>query len=59
MHARPHRRKDQLPLRLLRDLRSRNVFARVRPYLAGWEHNRSQWAAGALEEMGTYPRHVL
>ena len=23
MHARPHRRKDQLPLRLLRDLRSR------------------------------------
>ena len=23
MHAHPHRRKDQLPLRLLRDLRSR------------------------------------
>ena len=23
MHARPHRRKDQLPLRSLRDLRSR------------------------------------
>ena len=22
MHARPHRRKDQLPLRLIRDLRS-------------------------------------
>ena len=31
MHARPHRRESQLPLRSLRDLRSRWVFAPVRP----------------------------
>ena len=40
MHARPHRRKDQLPLRSLRDLRSRYVFAPVRPRLARWEYKR-------------------
>ena len=59
MHARPHRRKDQLPLRSLRDLCSRSVCAPVRPRLASWEHKRPQGAGGALEEMGTYPRHVL
>ena len=40
MQAHPHRRKDQLPLRSLRDLRSRYVFAPVRPRLARWEHKR-------------------
>ena len=45
MHARPHRRKDQLPLRSLRDLRSRWVFAPFRPRLARWEHKRPQGAA--------------
>ena len=33
-------------LRLLRDLRSRYVFAPVRPRLARWEHKRHQGAAG-------------
>ena len=46
MHARPHRRKDQLPLRSLRDLRSRYVFAPARPRLARWEYKRPQGAAG-------------
>ena len=46
MHARPHRRKDQLPLRLLRDLRFSYVFAPARPRLARWEHKRSQGAGG-------------
>ena len=46
MHARPHRRKDQLPLRSLRDLRSRYVFAPVRPRLARWEYKQPQGAAG-------------
>ena len=42
MHARPHRRKDQL-----RDLRSRQVFAPVRlPRLARWENNLPQGTAG-------------
>ena len=41
-HARPHHRKDQLPQRLLRDLRSRWVFAPVRPHLARWEYKRPQ-----------------
>ena len=38
MHTRPHRCKDQLPLRSLRVLRSRYVFAPVRPHLARWGH---------------------
>ena len=59
MHARPHRRRDQLPLRSLRHLRSRWVFAPVRPRLARWEHNRPQRGSRALEELGTCPRHVL
>ena len=42
MHARPHRRIDQLPLRSLHDLRSRWVFASVRPRLARWEHKRAR-----------------
>ena len=46
MHARPHRHKDQLPLRSLRDLRSRYVFAPARPRLARWDHKRPQGAAG-------------
>ena len=46
MHARPHRSKDQLPIRSLRDLRSRKVFAPVRPRLARWEYKRPQGAAG-------------
>ena len=46
MHARPHRRKDQLQLRSLRDLRYRLVFAPVQPRLARWEHKRPQRAAG-------------
>ena len=46
MHARPRRRKDQLPLRSLRDLRSRWVFAPDRPRLARWEYKRPQGAAG-------------
>ena len=46
MHARPHRCKDQLPLRSLRDLRSRRGFAPVRPRLARWEYKRPQGAAG-------------
>ena len=41
MHARPHRRENQLPLQSLRDL-----FAPVRPGLARWEHKRPQGAAG-------------
>ena len=45
MHARPHRRKDQLPLRSLRDLRSPLVFAPVRPRLR-WEYKWPQGAAG-------------
>ena len=48
MYARPHRRKDQLPLRSLRDLRSRYVFAPVRPCLARWEHRRPQGASMLL-----------
>ena len=46
MHARHHRRKDQLPQRSLRDLGSRLVFAPVRPRLARWEYKRPQGAAG-------------
>ena len=42
----PLRPKDQLTLRLLRDLRSRYVFAPVRPRLARWENKRPQGAAG-------------
>ena len=38
--------KNQLPLRSLRDHRSRKVFAHVRPRLARWEHKRPQGAAG-------------
>ena len=48
MQARPHRRKDQLPLRLLRDLRSRYVVAPVRRRLAKWERvavNRSNFSS--------------
>ena len=47
MQARPHRRKDQLPLRLLRDLRSRYVVAPVRRRLAKWQRvavNRSNFS---------------
>ena len=40
MHARLHHRKDQLRLRSLRDLRSRWVFAPVRPRLARWEYKQ-------------------
>ena len=46
VHARHHHRKDQLPLRLLRDLRSRWVFAPVPPRLAKWEHMQPQRGAG-------------
>ena len=46
MHTHPRRRKDRIPLRLVRDLRSRQVFAAARPRLARWEHKRSQGAAG-------------
>ena len=46
MHSRPHRHKDQLPLRSLRDLRSRQVFAPIRPHLARWEHKQPQDATG-------------
>ena len=46
MHARSHCRKDLLPLRSLRDFRSRLVFTPVRPRLARSEHKRPQWAAG-------------
>ena len=53
MHARPHRRKDQLPLRSLRDLRSFWVFAPVRPRLARWEHKRPRGAAGHLRKWGS------
>ena len=59
MHARPHRSKDQLPLRSLRDLRFPYVFAPARPRLARWEHKRPQRGRGALEKMGTGPRYVL
>ena len=52
MHARPHRRKDQLPLRSLRDLRSRWVFAPVRPRLARWDYKRPQGAAGHKRKWG-------
>ena len=52
MHARPHRRKDQLPLRSLRDLRFRYVFAPVRPRLARWEQKRPQGAAGHYMKWG-------
>ena len=41
-----NRRKDQLPLRSLRDLRSRDAFAPVRPSLARWEYKRPQGTAG-------------
>ena len=46
MQAHPQRRKDQVPLRSLRDLRSRLVFAPVRPRIARWEHKRPQAAVG-------------
>ena len=52
MHARPHCRKDQLPLRSLRDLRSRKIFAAVRPHLATWEHKRPQEAAEHESKQG-------
>ena len=52
MQARPHRRKDQLPLRSLRDLRSPYVFAPVRPRLARWENKRPQGAAGHWRKWG-------
>ena len=42
LHARPRRRNDQLPLRSLRDLRSRYVFAPVRPRLARWRWEHKQ-----------------
>ena len=38
--------KNQLPLRTLRDLCSRLIFAPVRPRLARWKHTRPQGAAG-------------
>ena len=41
MHARPQRRI----------LRSRSVFAPVRPRVARWKHKQPQ-GRGALEEMG-------
>ena len=40
------------PLRSLRDLRSRWVFAPARPRLARWEHNRPQGAAGHYRKWG-------
>ena len=46
MHAHPHRRKEQLPQRLVRDLHSRYVFAPVRPCLARWDYKRPHKAAG-------------
>ena len=52
MHARPRRRKDQLPLRSLRNLRSRLVFAPVRSRLARWEYKRPQGAAGHQRNRG-------
>ena len=52
MHTRPHRRKDQLPLRSLRDLRSRYVFAPVQPRLARWNISGPKGGRGALEGMG-------
>ena len=52
MHAHPHRRKDQIQLRSLRDLRSPWVFAPVRLRLARWEHKRPQGAAGQLRKWG-------
>ena len=51
MHARPHRRKDQLPLRSLRDFRSRWVFAPVRPRLARWEYTHPRDADPQIQEM--------
>ena len=41
------------PLRSLRDLRSRSVFASVRLRLARLEHMRPPRGRGALEKMGT------
>ena len=46
MHVRPQRRKDQLSLRSLCDLRSRYVFPPVRSRLARWVEKRPQGAAG-------------
>ena len=50
MHARPHRRKDQLLLRSLRDLRSR--FAPARPRLARCEHKQPQGSARDSRKWG-------
>ena len=52
MHARPQRRKDQLPLRSLRDLRSRSVFAPVRPRLAKWEYKQPKGPRGTSRNGG-------
>ena len=46
MQVRPHRRKDQLPLQSLSDVRVRYVFAPVRPGLARGEYKWPQGAAG-------------
>ena len=46
MHARPHRRKIQLPLQSLRDLRFPYIFAPARPRLARWERKRPQGTGG-------------
>ena len=46
MHAHSHRRKDQLPLRSLRDLRFLYVFAHVRPRLARWEYRGPRGTRG-------------
>ena len=45
--VRTHHRKDKLPLRLLRELRSCYVFAPVRPSLARWEHEWPQGTRGS------------
>ena len=46
MQARPHHRKDQLPVRSFRDLRFRWVFAPTPPRLAKWEQMQHQGGAG-------------
>ena len=52
MQARPKRRRDQLQLRSLCDLRSRWVFAPVRPRLAKVYNERPQGASGSLGKWG-------
>ena len=54
MHARPHHRKDKLPVRSLRDLRPARSLLLFDLAEQDWNISGPK-GRGALEEMGEYP----